>query len=110
MNCYRIAAALVWLAASAVVCANGSDRPDASSVVYTDGEAIGLTDSYAYMGFDPTGKNSGPCPVVALADGAMDKAALNAAIDPWDELRRQQNNEFHTLIVMHLLNDGSVLV
>ena len=39
-----------------------------------------------------------------LTDGAMDKAALNAAAVPWDELRNQQSHNFHTVVVLHLLD------
>ena len=74
------------------------------STVTVDGKTIALTDSYAYLGSDPSGR--GHCPVVVLGDAAFDKAALNATNDPWNELRRQQNGGLHTFVLMHLRNDG----
>jgi len=84
---------------------------DAASVVI-DGKTVALTDSYAYIGFDPTGTGAvhGRCAVVVLSDGALDKAALNAAIDPWDELRKQQNPKVHTVVVLRLLDPQTVMI
>lgn len=102
MKRFAIAAALALLAGTLPTTQSYAASP--ASTLTMDGKRITLDDSYAYLGSDPSGH--GHCPVVVLADGALDKAALNAAADPWDELRRQQNGKLHTFVMLHLRNDG----
>lgn len=86
-------------------------RPPTASAIYNDGQPIGLVDTYAFRTVDPTDLQRRKCTVVAFTDHPMDKAALNAAADPTDELRnQQQNSKFENVVILMLVANGRVIV